>query len=56
MAIYLGLILAGLVVSAWLIHRDGIAIGREQADADRARRMRNLRQNHEALRTEFDNR
>ena len=56
MAIYLGLVFAGLVVSAWLIHRDGSAIGREQADADRARRLRNLRQNHEALRTEFDNR
>ena len=28
MAIYLGLVFAGLVVSAWLIHRDGIAIGR----------------------------
>ena len=27
MAIYLGLV-RGLVVSAWLIHRDGIAIGR----------------------------
>ena len=50
MALYLGLVLAGLIVTGWLIHRDGIAIGRERADADRARRVRNLRQNHEAWR------
>ena len=42
MILYVILVLATVVLGGFLIHRDGIAIGREQALADRERRIRNL--------------
>ena len=41
-AVLVTITLVGVAVTMWLVHRDGIEIGREQALTDRERRLRNL--------------